>query len=136
MQKPYILFSTTILVSILAACVGSPRLTENITVQESPTPTVFTSPTPATSVSNLNCLSPALHMNAERAAHTVTRLPDGKVLIAGGFREEGTSEIAIASAEIFDPGTNTFMSTSDMTAPRNGHTATLLPNGKVLLAGG
>jgi len=75
-------------------------------------------------------------MNAERAAHTVTRLPDGKVLIAGGFREEGTSEIAIASAEIFDPGTNTFMSTSDMTAPRNGHTATLLPNGKVLLAGG
>jgi hypothetical protein len=75
-------------------------------------------------------------MNAERAAHSATRLPDGKVLIAGGFREEGTSEIAIASAEIFDPATHTFTPTSDMNEPRNGHTATLLPNGKVLFAGG
>jgi WD40 repeat protein len=75
-------------------------------------------------------------MNAERAAHTATRLSDGKVLIAGGFREEGTSEIAIASAEIFDPGTNTFTPIGDMNEPRNGHTATLLPDGDVLLAGG
>ena len=75
-------------------------------------------------------------MSAERAAHTATLLPDGQVLIAGGFREEGTQEIAIASAEIFDPATNTFTPTSDMNEPRNGHTATLLPNGKVLLAGG
>ena len=84
----------------------------------------------------LNCLSPALQMNVERAAHTATLLPDGRVLIAGGFREEGTSEIAISSAEIFDPETNTFTPTSDMNAPRNGHTATLLPNGQVLIAGG
>ncbi|MEO5886197.1 MAG: kelch repeat-containing protein [Anaerolineales bacterium] len=75
-------------------------------------------------------------MNDVRAAHTATLLSDGRVLIAGGFREEGTSEIAIASAEIFDPETNTFTPTSDMNAPRNGHTATLLPNGQVLIAGG
>jgi WD40 repeat protein len=56
--------------------------------------------------------------------------------IAGGFREEGTSEIAIASAELFDSATNTFIPTSDMNEPRNGHTATLLPNGLVLLVGG
>ncbi|MDQ2693706.1 MAG: hypothetical protein M3Y68_16835 [Chloroflexota bacterium] len=75
-------------------------------------------------------------MNAERAAHSATRLPDGKVLIAGGFREEGTTEVAIASAEIYDPETDTFTPTADMNEPRNGHTATLLPNGLVLLAGG
>jgi hypothetical protein len=86
--------------------------------------------------SSLNCLSPALKMNAERAAHTATLLPNGKVLIAGGFLEEGTSEIAIASAEIFDPGTNTFTPTSDMNEPRDGHTATLLPDGQVLIVGG
>jgi WD40 repeat protein len=75
-------------------------------------------------------------MNTERAAHTATRLPAGNVLIAGGFREEGTSEIAIASAELFDPATKTFIPTSDMNEPRNGHTATLLPSGQVLLVGG
>jgi WD40 repeat protein len=77
-------------------------------------------------------------MTSERAAHTATRLQDGRVLIAGGFREEGTSEIAIASAEIFDPQANTFTPTSDMNEPRDGHTATLLPlaDGKVLIAGG
>ena len=86
--------------------------------------------------SDVSCLSLTLTMSAERAAHSATLLPDGKVLIAGGFREEGTSEIAIASAEIFDPVNNTFTPTSDMNEPRNGHTSTLLPNGKVLLAGG
>lgn len=81
-------------------------------------------------------LSPALQMNAARAAHTATLLPDGKVLIAGGFREEGTSEISIASAEIYDPESNSFLPTGDMNEVRSGHTATLLPNGLVLIVGG
>ncbi|HJR80489.1 MAG TPA: kelch repeat-containing protein [Anaerolineales bacterium] len=102
---------------------------ENVSATESTSPITELA-------SDVSCLSPTLKMNAERAAHSATLLPDGKVLIAGGFREEGTSEIAIASAEIFDPATNSFTPTSDMNEPRNGHTATLLPNGKVLLAGG
>jgi WD40 repeat protein len=84
----------------------------------------------------VGCLSPALQMNAERAAHTATLLPDGKVLIAGGFREEGTSEIAITSAELFNPLTKSFTATGDMNEPRNGHTGTLLPAGQVLIAAG
>src|SRR5687767_4284541 len=127
--------------SLLVGCVSAPTFqpVESKTAQPS-----ANGASPTESVSSdidrnnpiLNCLSSPLKMNAERAAHSATLLPDGKVLIVGGFREEGTQEIAIASAEIFDPTTNTFTPTSDMNEPRNGHPATLLPNGKVLLAGG
>jgi Kelch motif/Galactose oxidase, central domain len=72
-------------------------------------------------------------MTAQRAAHTATLLPDGKVLVAGGFT---SGESSLASAEIFDPATNTFASAGNMNAARSGHTATLLPTGKVLIAGG
>ena len=72
-------------------------------------------------------------MSATRAAHTSTLLPDGKVLIAGGFANGGSS---LASAEVFDPAQQTFVSTADMSMSRVGHTATVLPNGKVLIAGG
>ncbi len=81
-------------------------------------------------------LSPALEMSTGRAAHTATLLPDGSVLIAGGFRQVGTSEVAIASAEIYDPRTNRFTPTGDMNVARIGHAATLLPNGQVLIVGG
>jgi hypothetical protein len=47
-------------------------------------------------------------MSVPRAAHTATLLPDGRVLIAGGFRKEGSREISISSVEIYDPATNTF----------------------------
>jgi hypothetical protein len=58
------------------------------------------------------------------------------VLIAGGFRQQGSREIAIASAELYDPAINSFIAINDMQEARTGHTATLLPNGKVLLIGG
>ena len=73
------------------------------------------------------------NMTLTRAAHTSTLLPDGKVLIAGGFANGGSS---LASAEVFDPAQKTFASTANMNVSRVGHTATLLPNGKVLIAGG
>ena len=72
-------------------------------------------------------------MSTRRAAHTATLLPDGKVLVAGGF---GGDENSIATVEVFDPATNTFRSTGSMNSARASHTATLLPNGKVLIAGG
>lgn len=72
-------------------------------------------------------------MTTQRAAHTATLLPDSKVLVVGGFTG---GENSLASAEIFDPATNTFASAGNMNATRAGHTATLLPNGKVLIAGG
>lgn len=72
-------------------------------------------------------------MSASRAAHTATLLPDGKVLVAGGFADD---ENSLASAEIFDPKTNSFSPSGRMSIARSGHSATLLPGGKVLIAGG
>jgi Galactose oxidase, central domain len=66
---------------------------------------------------------------------------DGKVLLAGGFSGgafEGTSiETAANTLLIYDPKTQTFAKAADqMTDYRVGHTATLLPDGNILLAGG
>jgi hypothetical protein len=71
-------------------------------------------------------------MTTQRAAHTATLLPDGRVFVAGGL----TGESSVASTEIFDPATSTFANAGNMSVARTGHTATLLANGKVLIAGG
>jgi WD40 repeat protein len=74
---------------------------------------------------------------------TATLLPNGKVLIAGGIM--GTQVICDklkypngcpANTELYDPATGIFTSTGIMTTDRNNHTATLLQNGNVLIAGG
>jgi hypothetical protein len=88
---------------------------------------------PAAEPSNAGVVSPIRQMTARRAAHTATLMPDGKVLIAGGFTDGGSS---ISGAEVFDPAAGSFSATGNMAATRAGHTATLLPNGKVLIAGG
>ncbi len=78
-------------------------------------------------------LTPTATMRAARAAHTATALPDGRVLVAGGFTSK---EMAAHGAEVYDPGSGRFAPTLPMVALRHSHTATLLPNGKVLIVGG
>jgi hypothetical protein len=63
-------------------------------------------------------------------------LPNGKVLVAGGDPAGNNVPSAIASAELYDPGSGTWTATGSLTTGRAFHTATLLPDGKVLVAGG
>jgi hypothetical protein len=61
------------------------------------------------------------------------------VLIVGGGNDDAqniTSSAALASAELYDPQSGSFAPTGGMASPRRGHTATLLDNGLVLVAGG
>lgn len=76
-------------------------------------------------------------MMEARAGHTATLLNDGTVLIAGGIVNIDGVMTATDSAEIYNPITQTFSPVlATMNWPRTGHTATLLKDGRVLLAGG
>ena len=65
--------------------------------------------------------------------HTVTTLPDGRALIAGGMTPDYEP---IRNIDIFDPATQQVTTVAQMVQARAGHTATLLPDGRILFAGG
>lgn len=78
------------------------------------------------------------NMNPARSGFTQTLLPNGKVLVVGGQEKTcGTAPCpTLSSAELYDPSTGTWSPTGSMSTARDGHTATLLANGLVLVAGG
>ena len=94
-----------------------------------------------------------------RSGHTATRMADGRVLIAGGAGnlpydvetdpssgrvlmtggDAGSYSpitMPLPDAEVYDPASGTFSPTPSMAVARTLHTATLLPNGRVLIVGG
>ncbi len=75
-------------------------------------------------------------MSTDRESHTVTLLPNGQVLAAGGYSGGWGICNDLGNAELYNPGTGTWSSTGNMTAARRIHKATLLPNGQVLVTGG
>ena len=75
-------------------------------------------------------------LNIARFGHTMTLLPNGKVLAAGGGGYIVSYDYDILdSAELYDPATGKWSITGRMNEPRFGHTATLLSDGRVLVAG-
>ena len=71
-------------------------------------------------------------LHVARAGAAFARLPDGQVLVAGGWSSGGPT----ASAEIYDPARRAFRVIASMAGPRASGTTALLPDGRVLIAGG
>jgi hypothetical protein len=84
--------------------------------------------------------SAPINMTAVHAEPTATLLPNGQVLIAGGFvwipSGGGFISVATGVAELFDPSSNTFTATASLNTARAEDIAVLLPNGTVLVAAG
>lgn len=75
-------------------------------------------------------------MRYVRDLHTATLLPNGRVLVAGGFTTNAASTGSTNTAEIYYPDTKRFLETSPMISSRSNHTAIMLPDGRVFVAGG
>ena len=77
--------------------------------------------------------TPTGRMSIPRVPFGVVRLPDGRILVAGGTT---TEKQVVASAEIYDPGTGQFISTGTLLTTRRKHAGALLSQGTVLIMGG
>ena len=82
--------------------------------------------------------TPTGSLVSARGIHTANLLPDGKVLAAGGNYNSFSAPtiVASSSSELYDPATGTWTASGSLNAPRSTHVATLLTNGKVLVAAG
>src|ERR1041385_1141343 len=76
--------------------------------------------------------TPTASLSIPRSVHTATLLPDGRVLVAGG----SSIGVVTASAELYDPATETWTTTGSMSVARAGHRAVLLNSGQVMVVGG
>ncbi len=70
-----------------------------------------------------------------RVGHQATLLADGRVLVSGGTTVRPRIA-ALRRTDVFDPANGSWTRAGDMNTPRSGHSATLLPDGRVLVAGG
>ncbi len=142
--------ATTIVVGLLVtACASAPSSASNTapsstpaSVSESATP----SATPLTALPSASIPARAPtwtatgSMTAARIGHTATLLRDGTVLVVGGYDGEGPpigdSAHPLATAELSTQLAVVGAPQPRMSTARAGHTATLLPDGRVLVVGG
>ena len=75
-------------------------------------------------------------MNSPRCSHSSILLPDGRVLIIGGRAGVKADSEVLSSCEVYDPEKNKFSFGPSLNERRRSPTATLLIDGRVLVAGG
>ena len=81
--------------------------------------------------------TPTGSMAVARSLHQATLLPDGRVLMSGGFGVTPSSGApGPEQAEVYDPASGTFAPAGDLQNGRSLHTAVLLTDGRVLVVGG
>jgi len=109
---------------------------------------LFAGGAPIGRIADAELYNPATHafvstasMASPRVWHTLTLLPTGMVLAAGGETDKCTGSActfagSLATAELYDPDAGAFVATGSMTTARETQTATLLRDGTVLIAGG
>ncbi len=82
--------------------------------------------------------------DGQRFGHIAARLPDGRVLVAGGCRDWNRDDLDFCqkrspchrTTEIYDPATGAWELAAPLSAPRYGPAAATLPDGRVLIIGG
>jgi len=132
------LAGATLMLASTSCAAASPSVSASVpaSVSAGPIATTQASPVPLPAWTTTGSLLEA------RWSHAATLLQDGRVLVAGGnIYPGGDSEIPasdfLASAEVYDPQTGSWTGTGAMTEARGGgHSATVLQDGKVLVAGG
>jgi hypothetical protein len=98
--------------------------------------------TSAAPIGNADLYNPATNswqgtsMGQSRSLHTATRLQDGRIAVCGGAQGTLTAPISVASAEVFDPNSNTWSALQGLASARSGHVAALMPDGLLVLFGG
>ncbi len=103
--------------------------------------TTATASAPATAIEAYEIATGYLHtigqLRTPRSASAQIELPDGRILITGGYGKSTANTGLLATAEIFDPQTGfTEALPHAMNSKRAGHTITALPKGKFLITGG
>ena len=78
----------------------------------------------------------AAPLSVPRYHHTAVLLSDGRVLIAGGWSFTTNSDPSLATAEIYDPATDTWTATGSMAVGRARARMAALRDGRVLVVGG
>jgi hypothetical protein len=142
--SPGALLAALVISALLAGCSGSTAATASPPASALPPTVAPASPTSSAATSTPPSQQSGFvatgSMTVEREGAAAILLQDGRVLIVGGSRftqqSGATLEYELATAELYDPATGKFTATGSMSAPRSHLTATLLSNGKVLVAGG
>jgi hypothetical protein len=123
----YIVAAFSIVVTSASSSLGVPPLQHPLLLGLAPVAALSNSDEPASVT-----WTATGSLNTARYFHTATLLPNGNVLVAGGW--DGFNPFT--SAELYAPASGMWSKTRSLHIARVLHTETLLPNGLVLVAGG